>query len=61
MKIVSENQFSGKTYFYTISNRMKRYLLVRKGKTLLKRCARLLDEDSMTLLCTTLFQVRFEI
>jgi len=38
-------------------NRMKRYLLVRKGKTLLKRCARLLDEDSMTLLCTTLFQL----
>merc|ERR1719245_1981689 len=38
-------------------NRMKRYLLVRKGKTLLKRCARLLDEESMTLLCTTLFQL----
>ena len=34
-----------------------RYLLVRKGKTLLRRCARLLDEGSMQLLCTTLFQV----
>ena len=38
-------------------NRMKRYLLVRKGKTLLKRCATLLDDDAMQLLCTTLFQV----
>jgi hypothetical protein len=42
-------------------NRLKRYLLVRKGKTLLKRCARLLDDETMQLLCTTLFQVRISL
>lgn len=38
-------------------NRFKRYLLVRKGKALLKRSLRLLDEDTTQHFCSTLFQM----
>jgi hypothetical protein len=38
-------------------NRIKRYLMVRKGKTLLKRSLRMLDETSTQMFCSTLFQL----
>ena len=38
-------------------NRLRRYLMVRKGKTLLRRCFRHLDDDTAQLLCVTLFQI----
>ncbi len=38
-------------------NRLRRYLMVRKGKTLLRRCFRHLDDGVTQLLCATLFQL----
>lgn len=40
----------------TSGNRLKRYLTVRKGKTLMKRGIRLLDDLQLGLVCTTLMQ-----
>ncbi len=41
----------------TAENRIRRYLMVRKGKVLLRRCLRLLDEQTSHLFCSTLFQL----
>ncbi len=38
-------------------NRMRRYLMVRKGKALLRRCFRHMDDNAAQLLCATLFQL----
>lgn len=38
-------------------NRLKRYLLVRKGKALLKRCLRHLDTEGVQIFCSTIFQL----
>ena len=40
-----------------VENRIKRYLLVRKGKVLLKRCLRILDDTSIQLFTSSLFQL----
>ena len=40
-----------------VENRIKRYLLVRKGKVLLKRCLRVLDDASLQLFTSSLFQL----
>lgn len=40
-----------------VENKIKRYLLVRKGKVLLKRCLRVLDDTSVQLFTSSLFQL----
>lgn len=40
-----------------VEQRLRKFILVRKGKALLARAMRLLDEESMSLVCLTLFSL----